>query len=428
MNNSEKVQAFLQKHQLSFNEDLKQAFFESFTAEMSKGLKGEPSSLAMLPTYISVDKNIPHHKPALVIDAGGTNLRVCKVVFNDAGDAIIDSFQKFPMPGTHGELSAEVFFSLFAEYISPLLDEHQIQDIGLCFSYPTEILPNRDGRLIKWTKEVQAPEVVGQEIGKGIISHLSQHKNLNIVVLNDTVAALLAAKAEGEQHRCSSFAGFILGTGTNMATVVRDEDILKVEGPTGGHQAINLESGGFHPPSTSDIDDTFDAQTQNPGQYRFEKMVSGAYLGPLFLTCLKVACSEKLLSPQGCSTIESWEQLNTKQLNDLITNPHLDGPFAHLHEGDLEICFLLAEQLVERAAYLSALKITASIRDLKVGEHPLHPICITIDGSTVHKMKDFYGTLNGHLKKLLSQEGIHYILSHRDNAPVIGAAIAALTN
>jgi hexokinase len=49
---------------------------------------------------------------------------------------------------------------------------------------------------------------------------------------------------------------------------------------------VNLESGNFHPPHLTKWDDQLDAQTDNQGRQRFEKAVSGAYLGHL----LALAC------------------------------------------------------------------------------------------------------------------------------------------
>jgi hexokinase len=45
------------------------------------------------------------------------------------------------------------------------------QGIGFCFSYHTEIFPDKDGRLIQFCKEIKAHEVVGQFIGKIYLNH-----------------------------------------------------------------------------------------------------------------------------------------------------------------------------------------------------------------------------------------------------------------
>ena len=134
--------------------------------EMALGLEGEPSSLAMMPTYIGVNARIPAHKRAVALDAGGTHLRAALVSFTDEGDPLIEDFSRRPMPGTGGNsVGREAFFDALAALIEPLTDRGE--KIGFCFSYATEILPNRDGRLVHWSKEIQAPEVVGRLIGFG---------------------------------------------------------------------------------------------------------------------------------------------------------------------------------------------------------------------------------------------------------------------
>ena len=424
------VQGFINDQGLDFSKLSFQDFSEAFHSEMRKGLAGEVSSLAMLPTYVNVDRPIPVGRSVLVIDAGGTNLRVGKVTFDELGQDHIEDFRQYPMPGTHGLLSAEVFFSLFGEYLSPVLDNSpEIDSIGFCFSYPTTMLPNRDGVLIRWTKEVQAPEVVGQAIGKGILAHIKDGQRKRVVLLNDTVAALLAGKAQGELHRCSQYAGFILGTGTNLAIVQPNAAILKCsEGETQGQQAINLESGNFNRFFQGLADRRFDASTKNPGQYIFEKMVSGAYLGPLFSSLLKVAAQEKLLSSALAQRLAEGMALTSLDLNHLLRNPFQKGPLSAGSEGDLEVCVRIGQHLVDRAARLCAFKIAAGVLFMGGGRDILHPVCLNIDGSTVHKMVGFYGAMASQLEALLKPEGVHFILVHKDNAPVLGAAIAALTN
>ena len=41
----------------------------------------------MIPTYISIDKQIPAGERIIVVDAGGTNFRVATVVFDEKGNA-----------------------------------------------------------------------------------------------------------------------------------------------------------------------------------------------------------------------------------------------------------------------------------------------------------------------------------------------------
>ena len=70
-----------------------------FAAEMAAGLAGTPSSLPMIPAYLSVDRPVPADRPVIVLDAGGTNLRVGVVKFDAAGTPHISQFSRHKMPG-----------------------------------------------------------------------------------------------------------------------------------------------------------------------------------------------------------------------------------------------------------------------------------------------------------------------------------------
>ena len=109
-------------------------------------------------------------------------------------------------------------------YLRPLADKSD--RIGFCFSYPTEIFPDKDGRLLQFCKEVQAPEVIGQIIGKSLLEALGT-PDKKIVLLNDTVATLLSGKSASFGRTYDSFMGYILGTGTNTCYIEANRNILK---------------------------------------------------------------------------------------------------------------------------------------------------------------------------------------------------------
>ena len=44
---------------------------------------------------------------------------------------------------------------------------------------PAEILPNGDGRLLRWTKEVKIPGLVGREIGAGLLPGVGAYHPTN---------------------------------------------------------------------------------------------------------------------------------------------------------------------------------------------------------------------------------------------------------
>ena len=56
---------------------------EKLKDTMLSGLKGEPDTLPMIPTYLTDQGEIPNGKTVAVIDAGGTNFRTALVTFEN---------------------------------------------------------------------------------------------------------------------------------------------------------------------------------------------------------------------------------------------------------------------------------------------------------------------------------------------------------
>ncbi|NLG01977.1 MAG: hexokinase, partial [Lentisphaerae bacterium] len=212
----DREELFLKENGLDADGIDREALLTSFADEMNAGLAGRASSLMMIPSFISIDRPVKTETPVVVLDAGGTNLRAAVVSIDGTGQARIGSFSKRAMPGTQGALGAEAFFDAFAEFLMPIIAESE--SIGFCFSYPAEITPACDARLIRWSKQIEVPAVVGQMIGSGLLRHLAQRGyERRVVILNDTVATLLAGKSAGVAKPYSAYVGFILGTGTNTA-------------------------------------------------------------------------------------------------------------------------------------------------------------------------------------------------------------------
>ena len=426
-NTTSKLTTFIRKNELTLNSNDAEIILATFLEEMKLGLSGKKSSLAMIPTFITVPKSIPLNKPVIVIDAGGTNLRVCTVTFNADGSYNTDNFSKQQMPGFSEYISKEDFFMQFAQLIKPLADKSD--KIGFCFSYPAEIYPNLDGRLLYWTKEIKAPEVEGELIGKNIISILKKDNYIpSIAILNDTVATLLAGKCTGNSKNYSSYIGLILGTGTNTAYTEYNSNIHKCSGLPQGHmQPINVESGSFDKCPRSRIDINFDNSTMNPGKYIFEKMIAGAYRGRLCLEVLKEACADNLFSELASQEILSWNSLETWHITHFLNDPAEEGLFsspAFLEKDQLTVTGLCLA-IIERAALLVAINIAAAI--IKGGSDSTDaPCCVNVDGSTFHKLKGFKASVKVYLHELLDKRNVNFELVHITNAPVVGAAVAGL--
>jgi hexokinase len=422
-----KIEQFLAKYGLLAENIDANELIGVFMAEMESGLAGRDSSLAMIPTYVSADRDIPVNERVIVIDAGGTNLRVAVVFFDENNRGHIEDFSSYPMPGSQSEVSADAFFDRFAQYIQPVLDKSN--KIGFCFSYPAEISPDMDGRLLKWTKEMKAPEVIGRYIGRGLLDALgSAGAGKSVVILNDTVATLLAGKA-ADNKRYGSYVGFILGTGTNIAYLEKNRNILKADhADPSGSQIINVESGGFSKAPRHDIDLLLDRESEEPGGNQFEKMISGRYLPRIVLMTLKKGVEEGLFDPLFGQWINSLDRLIPEHMNALVDNSGDGIPnLVNVSDSDVRFIRTTAEAVVGRAAKFAAINISAAVIKA-VAESSELPVCINIDGSTYYKAAGLREKTEKYLDEILSVRRIPYTLVHVDRAPIIGAAIAELVN
>lgn len=431
-----RVRKFLEKYGMHHGDLSIQKTCDVFLDDMDKGLAGGESSLAMLPTYIETERELPRDKPVIVMDAGGTNFRVATICFKDQGAPAIADFRVFPMPGVKKEVSKEHFFGVMAGYIADIIDKSN--HIGFCFSFPAKMFPNKDGRVLYFPKEIKAEEVVGQMIGENLNAAISESANANdkeIILLNDTVATLLAGRAESGGNRYESFIGFILGTGTNTAYVEQNRNITKAENldPTKS-QIVNVESGGFGKAPRGAIDEQFDAASASPGVHVFEKMISGAYLGPLCLAALQTAARDGLFSKSTGEKLLALAETTTKDISDFMGDPEGTGhPLAiALTEASTEevaTAYYLANALIERAAKLTAANLSSAAIKCGKGHNPCRPVCIVAEGTTFYHLKGLRQKVEYYLKQyLVDQQHIYYEVVEVENATLIGAAIAGLTN
>lgn len=406
-----------------------------FLEEMTKGLEGAPSSLAMIPTYLEISRAVPRGRRVIALDAGGTNLRVAAVSFDEAG-ARIESLTRHRMPGIDEEIGREEFFRNLAGYVQPLVE--RAERIGFCFSYPAEILPSKDGRLIQFTKEVKARGVEGQLLGANLARALADAEvpaPEKVVLLNDTVATLLAGRNAAPGQRFDGFIGIVCGTGLNAAYVERNDLLRKLPGlEPRGSQIINMEAGSFGKSATGPVDDAFDRTTANPGRYRHEKMISGAYLGGLCLFAARQAAREGFLSREAGRELARIEAFSTKDMNDFLLRPESpDNPMAaacrRLPSSDRSDLLQLLDSIVGRAAVLVAVTIAAPLVKTDRGRDPAVPVCVTVDGTTFWQLVSFRERVETALAATLSGERARaWQITAVDDAPLLGAAIAALTN
>ncbi|MFA5513572.1 MAG: hexokinase [Sphaerochaetaceae bacterium] len=412
---SRKVTPFLEKYNLLESSIDLEKESQRFLKEMEWGLlKNKESSLAMIYTYLDLNFDLPLNEKVAVIDAGGTNLRTCLVSFNKNREAVIENFELQRMPGFDKEVSDKEFFAIIAKQVKPLLKESR--SIGFSFSYEAQSLPNLDAIAVGFSKEIKAQQVIGKKLGVSL-SEALKLKDKRVILLNDTVATLLAGKKSSLSKHYGTYVGYILGTGTNSAYYEKSVG-----------QIINTETGAYDY-VVGPLDDAFIKTTEIPSYHRFEKMVGGAYLGSFAHFVLKQAASDSVFEK---SAFENIERLTTKEVSQFLENPYnkanvlTQGVQTQTDSYRLTVIF---DSLIRRCAKLTALGISAAVLKSGEGKDPNNRVCVNVDGSTFYKTKNLKEYTNEYLSSFLEKEkNIYFELVHIESSPVIGAAIAALGN
>ena len=425
------VEEFLNRHNLNADEISMDELCDLFLKEMKAGLAGKPSSLAMIPSFCSPDAIPKEGEQVIVIDAGGTNFRTCLVTFDHDLNPVITDFRKSRMPGIDREVSAKEFFSIIADETERLIDKSD--RIGFCFSYAATILPDHDGIPECFSKEIKASEVLGKHLGRELLKELSSRghdvSKKKVLILNDTVATLLAAQAKNTKGSYDGCIGFILGTGTNTAYIEKMENITKLDPsiPRVGSQIINVESGCLKL-CLGDIDRRFLNTTKDPELYGFEKMISGVYLGPLAYLIISQAVDEGLFSDSFKEGFSKLKGLTTIEMNAFFHEEEGNVlASAATDETDEDTLFEILGSFISRAAKLTAANLASAVLITDFGKDEDHPVLINADGSTFHLTALLKSYTTEYLDAFLAEKGRRAVITQIENSPTVGSAIGALT-
>ena len=393
------------------NEQLK-GIAHAFREKVEEGLNKNNAEIQCIPTFI-LPKATDVKGKALVLDLGGTNYRVAIVDFSTEKPII------YPNNGWKKDMSImkspgytrEELFKELAD-LSVEIKREEEMPIGYCFSYPTESIPGGDARLLRWTKGVDIREMVGQFVGKPLLDYLNEKNKIRftgVKVLNDTIASLFAGLTDKSYD---AYIGLIVGTGTNMATFIPSDKITKLdpECHVQGLIPVNLESGNFYPPFLTAVDDTVDATSDSLGKQRFEKAVSGMYLGDI----LKAAFPLE----------EFEEKFDARKLTAIMNYPDI-------HK---DIYVQVAHWIYNRSAQLVAASLAGLIALLKSYNRDIHRVCLIAEGSLFwsesRKDKNYNILVMEKLQELLRElelEDVEVHINSMDNANLIGTGIAALS-
>lgn len=379
-------------------------------SKIETGLQADGTEIKCLPTYIHPKKDGIKGE-ATVFDLGGTNFRA----------AVVSVGEETKITGIAEKDITEMKSAGFTEddlYVSQAKAINQLNlpknsPVGYCFSYPAKSLINGDAELINWTKGVNIAGMAGRPIGEPLVEFLNKNTNGSfnkIAVVNDTITSLFAGLMNPGYD---AYIGLIVGTGTNMATFFPSDYIPKIKDLKGwsGETPVNLESGNFNPPHLTTLDAEVDNNSDNKGFQRFEKAISGMYLGRVFRAAFPNDGLDVNLDAAG--------------LSKMMNNP-----------DDFKLEYVeTAFQIYERSAKLVAASIAGLVLNLNSAYPSVKKIQVLAEGSLfwskvkTHDAK-YVDMVNATLKELLAESGLSNTtvdISRIENANLIGAAMSVLS-
>lgn len=384
----------------------------SLTHKVEEGLRKDNMEIQCIPTFVTPQAGDVEGS-SVVLDLGGTNYRVASVNFTN-GEATIH-----PDNGWKKDLSVMktpgfTKEQLFQELADPILEIKREKDmpIGYCFSYPAESMPGGDAKLLRWTKGVDIKEMVGETVGQPLVEYLNDLEKphfTDIKVINDTVASLFAGLTDKSYD---AYIGLIVGTGTNMATFIPSDKIEKLDPQykTGELIPVNLESGNFYPPFLTSVDKSVDNNSDSPGRQRFEKAVSGMYLGEILKASFPLNEFEEKFDAQRLTTIMGYPDIHKDEYVQV------------------------ARWIYIRSAKLVAASLAGLVNLLVTQTPSIKKIRLIAEGSLFwskdRKGKNYKDLVTEELNCLLKELGLPDVQVHVDameNANLIGTAIAALS-
>jgi hexokinase len=238
--------------------------------------------------------------------------------------------------------------------------------------------------------------------------------------------------------------GIILGTGTNACYMEQISEIPKWTGDKKEKQVIiNTEWGAFGDSASGDLheegalsefltefDKQLDEESLNPGKQRYEKMISGMYLGELSRLAL-VKLTQQGLAFDGKPT----QELLTKDIfetafmsplealgnsDHLVTRSILTKLFKQKYsEEDLDTFVKVCKAISGRGARLAAVGVVAVVEKI----NKVDDCVVAIDGSVFQ----FHPTFSDGMKEALDElvPGHKIQLKGTEDGSGKGAALVA---
>ncbi|XP_050221829.1 hexokinase-3 [Mercurialis annua] len=436
---------------------------DAMAVEMHAGLASEGGSkLKMLLTFVDHLPTGSEIGTYYALDLGGTNFRVLRLQLGGERSLILSKdVESQPVPQHLMTSPSEDLFDYIASTLKQFTEKEENvsefsalrrRELGFTFSFPVKQMSIRSGILIKWTKGYHVEDMVGREVVERLQAGLTRNGlDMQVAVLvNDTVGTL----ALGHYHDADTVAAVIIGTGTNACYLERADAIIKCQGlvTASGVMAVNMEWGNFWsshlPRTTYDID--LDAESPNPYDQGFEKMISGMYLGDIVRrVILRMAQESDIFGPPSSrlstpfilktplmAKMHDDDSPDLKEVADILKETF------GISEAPLKVRKLvvrICDVVTRRAARLAAAGIVGILK--KIGRDgtggitsgrggrsdiKMRRTVVAIEGGLYTSYTMFREYLHEAFNELLGEEvAQHVILKATEDGSGIGAALLA---
>ncbi|KAG8653041.1 hypothetical protein MANES_06G161400v8 [Manihot esculenta] len=386
---------------------------DAMAVEMHAGLASEGGSkLKMLLTFVDHLPTGSEVGTYYALDLGGTNFRVLRVQLGGRLSSILSKDVELqPIPQHLMRSTSEDLFDFIASTLKQFIEKEEngskfsslrTRELGFTFSFPVKQMSLCSGILLKWTKGFAIEDMVGKEVVECLRAGLTRN-----------------------------------GLDMQVAVLV-----------------VNMEWGNFwssHLPRTPyDID--LDAESPNPNDQGFEKMISGMYLGDIVRrVILRMSQESDIFGPVSSSLLEPFilhtpfvAKMHEDDSSDLQEVARILKEKLEISEVPLKVRKLvvrICDVVTRRAARLAAAGIVGILK--KIGRDgtggissvrgrsdiKMRRTVVAIEGALYTGYTMFREYLHEALNDILGEEiAQHVILRATEDGSGIGAALLAASH
>ncbi|OIW19159.1 hypothetical protein TanjilG_13941 [Lupinus angustifolius] len=255
-------------------------------------------------------------------------------------------------------------------------------------------------------------------------------------LVDDSIGGL----AGGRYYNRDSVAAITLGMTTNAAYVEPAEDVPSVlaQSPNSTELVISMEWGNFNSPHLplTPFDVSLDAESSNPGNGIFEKLISGKYLGEIVRRVLLKMAQEtalfggnlpkKLMTPYILSTPDMAAMHQDTSEDREVVSEKLKEVFGinsctpMAREVVAEVCDIVTE----RGARIAGAGIVGIVK--KLGRIETRKSVVTVEGGLYEHYRIFRNYLHSSVWEMLGSDlSDNVIIEHSHGGSGTGALFLA---